>query len=202
MCYSTLALPASSLIQRPEAAPPASRPSRPAARLPAAAPARADAVVLQRCLGTCTCGGACGGEREDPLAAQLRGAVAARANTAMLQRVRTRHADQTCEDDVYDPLRDEVSACKLLECSCSDQTERKDLGLGSVKQLQKKGAPRWSCAEITRRRDNAQRYADARRTFQDTCFTGKTDKGHEEAMDNLANAIATCNEKRKDRGCV
>ena len=190
------------MIQRPEAAPAAPRSPQPAAQSFAAA-TPADAPVLQRCAGTCTCGGACrgAGEREDRLAAQLRGAVAARATTALLQREKTRHTDQTCEDDVYDPLRDEVTACKLLDCSCTDQTERKALGLGSIKQLQKKNAPRWSCAEIQRRRDNAQRYANARRTFQDTCFTGITEKGHEEAMENLANAIATCNEKLKDRGC-
>jgi len=153
------------------------------------------ARTLHRCeAGPCDCG------RDDALGELLRTAVQTRVEGPLLQRVRTKHPDQTCEDEVYVPMRQEVEDCKLLASSCTDETERKALGVTTRKKFAKMAASeKWPVEEINRRLANARRYLNARETFQATCFAGITDEGHDRAMEQLRNAVESCEEKAKAR---
>ena len=150
--------------------------------------------MLHRCGG-----GDCDDPRcglSDELGLALQRAVLARADGPILQRDRTRHPpEQTCEDEVYDPLHQEVEDCKLLKSSCTDPSEREDLGMTPSQFRKSDPAARWSLADIEARRANAARYLTARETFQNTCFAGGADEGHLIAMEQLRNAVATCERK-------
>lgn len=158
-----------------------------------------DARVATQTLHRCEAP-ACGCGRDDRLGVLLRMAVRSRIEGPWLQRVRTKHKDQTCEDDVYVPMRKEVEDCKLRASSCSDETERKALGVTTRKKFAKMPASeKWSLDEINGRLANARRYLKARETFQATCFAGIADEGHERAVEQLQNAVETCKEKAQAR---
>jgi hypothetical protein len=115
---------------------------------------------------------------------------------------RTRHPDQTCDDDVYDRLRQAVLDCKTISFSCSDDAERESLGITTRKAFNKPGAPRWSKEEILRRLADAERCAKARNDFQNECFKGKANVGHEIQEADWEAAAETCREKARARGLL
>jgi hypothetical protein len=116
---------------------------------------------------------------------------------------RTRHPDQICDDDVYDRLRAVVVDCKSRSFSCTDEAERRALGITTRKRFNElPDSQKWSCDEIRRRLQDAEECDRARKEFQTTCFGANTDAGHDRAMGDFAEAANICRAKFKQRGCT
>ena len=139
--------------------------------------------MLQRCEGTCTCGGACttpAVDEESPLSRTLRAAVAARAiSTPVLQRLR--YPGQTCEDDRLDELHGAMKAICDSGFSCA------------------KGG--LSCDDLKARKATADACLTARKGIENECFGGNSDAGHKAQIQTVSNAVSTCASKIASKGC-
>jgi hypothetical protein len=116
---------------------------------------------------------------------------------------RTRHPNQTCDDDVYDQLRNAVLDCKTFSFSCSDDVERRALGITTRKAFEKlPDSAKWPCPEILGRLADAEKCAKARKDFQDQCFQGTSDDGHPQQVKDWEAAADECFRKAQARGCL